>query len=157
MFKTVITPSISDVNPLRYIDFNSVTTWFESARNPIFKLFNPSLELTFKKWNLKILRCDFNYIDDMYYGHDIEIRTYVSKVGKTSFTLHQEAWQNGKLCANGSCTMLHYNHIRKESRVIDENLRETLKCHQISKEELDKKNKNEMKEKNKLKHNEKNN
>lgn len=146
MYKTIITPRIGDTDALRHINNTALPVWFETARNPIFEIFNPTLELTYKKWNLMMIRCDFNYLKPIYYGHDVEIRTYVSKIGKTSLTLIHEAWQNGQLRANGSCTMLYFDFIRQTSVAIPEDIHEKLEKHYITKEDLEKNNKREMKE-----------
>ena len=146
MYKTIITPRIGDTDALRHINNTALPIWFESARNPLFRIFNPTLELTYKKWNLVMLRCDFNYLKQMYFGYDVEIRTYVSKIGKTSVVIHQEAWQNGLLRANGSCTMLYFDFIKQNSVVIPDDIREKLNEHYIAKEDLEKNNKKEMKE-----------
>lgn len=146
MYKTIITPRIGDTDALRHINNTTLPIWFETARNPIFRIFNPTLELTYKKWNLELLRCDFNYLKPIYFGYDVEIRTYVSKIGKTSITLIHEAWQNGQLRANGSCTMLYFDFIRQNSVVIPDEIRENLSKHFITKEDLEKNNKKEMNE-----------
>ena len=146
MYKTIITPRIGDTDALRHINNTTLPIWFETARNPLFRIFNPTLELTYKKWNLVMLRCDFNYLKQMYFGYDVEIRTYVSKIGKTSVVIHQEAWQNGLLRANGSCTMLYFDFIKQNSVVIPDDIREKLNEHYIAKEDLEKNNKKEMKE-----------
>lgn len=146
MFKTMITPRIGDTDALRHINNNALPIWFETARNPVFKIFNPTLELTYKKWNLIMVHCDFNYLKQIYFGYDVEIRTYVTKIGKTSLTLTHEAWQNGKLRANGTCTMVYFDFIKQSSVVIAEDIREKLKEHYITKEDLENSNKKEMKE-----------
>jgi acyl-CoA thioester hydrolase len=93
-----------------------------------------------------MVHCDFNYLKQIYFGYDVEIRTYVTKIGKTSLTLTHEAWQNGKLRANGTCTMVYFDFIKQSSVVIAEDIREKLKEHYITKEDLENSNKKEMKE-----------
>lgn len=146
MFITKITPRIGETDALRHITNTALPVWFESGRNELFKIFNPENELTYKKWNLILVHMDFNYIRETYYGYDVEIRTYVTKIGKTSFTLMHEAWQNGLLRSNGKAVIVYYDFIKKESKVIDEDIRSKLKEHYITIDELNKKNNDEMKE-----------
>ena len=94
---------------------------------------------------------DFNFIKQTYFGYDVEIRTYVSKIGKTSFTVTHEAWQNGQLRTNGTATMIYFDFIKQQSNVIPKDIRNQLKNHYISPEELDEKNKNEMKKNKRVK------
>ena len=146
MYKTNISPRIGDTDGLRHINNTVLPIWFETARTPLFRLFVPDLELTYKKWNLIMVHADFNFLKQIFYGYDVEIRTYITKIGNTSFTIFQEAWQNGELTSNGSTVLVYFDFIRQESQTIPQDIREELKKHFITKEELDKNNKKEMKE-----------
>lgn len=145
MFTTIITPRIGETDALRHITNTALPVWFESARNELFKIFNPENDLTYKKWNLLLVHMDFNYIRQIYFGYDVEIRTYIVKVGKTSFTVMHEAWQNGFLRSNGKAVIVYYDFVRQESKIIPEDIRSKLKEHFISMDDLEEKNKNEMK------------
>lgn len=147
MFKTIISPSISDMNALRHVSNTVIPHWFESARSPLYTLFNPSHDLTYKKWNLMLVHMDFNFIKPVYFGYDVEIRTYITKISKSSLTLSQEVWQNGQLRLNGNCVMLYYDYIKQESNLIPDNIRNKLMNHLISSKELEEKNRLEMKNK----------
>lgn len=145
MFKTMITPRMGDTDAMRHITNTALPVWFEIARTELFKIFNPNYELTYKKWNLILVHMDFNFIRQTYFGYNVEIRTYVTHIGKTSFTVLHEAWQNGQLRSNGKATMIYYDFIRQESNVIPEDIRSKLEDHYISCEELEEKNRVEMK------------
>ncbi len=146
MFKTMITPRFGDTDGLRHINNTCLPIWFETARNPIFRIFVPTLEQTYKKWNLIMVHTDFNYFGQIYFGYDVEIRTYVSKIGNSSFTVLHEAWQNGELKGNGTAVMVYFDFIRQESNRIPDDIRDALKEHIIDMDELEAKNKKEMKE-----------
>ncbi len=144
MFKTVITPSIADTDALRHINNTVIPHWFETARSDLYDIFNPSHELTYKKWNLLLVHMDFNFIKHVYFGYDVEIRTYVTKLSKSSITLSQEVWQNGQLRLNGNCVMLYFDYVKGESNLIPDNIRNELMNHLISAKELEEKNRLEM-------------
>ncbi|OED30723.1 thioesterase family protein [Methanosphaera sp. WGK6] len=146
MYKTIITPRMGETDGLRHINNNNIPLWFETARNPIFKIFVPDLELTYKKWNLIMVHAEYNYLKQIYYGHDVEIRTYISKIGNSSFTVFQEAWQNGQLRDNGSTVIVYFDFIKQESKTIPNEIRKQLEQHFITREELEKNNKKEMNE-----------
>ncbi len=146
MYKTTITPRIGETDGLRHINNTVLPIWFETARNPIFRIFIPNLELTYKKWNLIMVHTEFNYLKQIYFGYDVEIRTYVTKIGNSSFTVYQEAWQNGQLRANGSAIMVYFDFVKQESITITEDIRNQLKDHLVNLEELKNKNEKEMKE-----------
>jgi len=138
MYKKIITPRIGETDGLRYINNTAIADWFEVARNPIFKIFNPELELTYKKWNLLMVHSDFNYLEHLYFGFDVEIHTYITKIEKTSITVYHEAWQNGLLCANSNCILVYYDYIRQNSMEIPDDIKKHLQEHFITKKELKK-------------------
>lgn len=145
MFKINITPSINDVDALRHVNLNVIPSWFETARTDLYNIFNPTHELTYKKWNLLLVHMDFNFIKHIYFGYDVEIRTYLVKLGKSSITLLQEVWQNGCLRATGKSVMIYYDYIKQENNSIPENIRNQLSKHLITVEEIEEKNRFEIK------------
>lgn len=145
MFKMNITPSISDTDALRHVNINIIPAWFETARTDLYTIFNPTHELTYKKWNLRLVHMDFNFIKHVYFGYDVEIRTHIIKVGKSSITLLQEVWQNGTLRVTGKSVIVFYDYIKEENNSIPENIRNQLTKHLISIEEIEEKNRLEIK------------
>lgn len=145
MFKINITPSINDVDALRHVNLNVIPSWFETARTDLYNIFNPTHELTYKKWNLLLVHMDFNFIKHIYFGYNVEIRTYLVKLGKSSITLLQEVWQNGCLRATGKSVMIYYDYIKQENNSIPENIRNQLSKHLITVEEIEEKNRFEIK------------
>ena len=93
MFTKTITPRFGDVDGLRHINNTRLPVWFELGREPFFRMFNPDMLL--ENWNLIMAHIDVDFLTPMTLGADIEIRTYVAEVGRTSFTVYQEAWQGG--------------------------------------------------------------
>lgn len=91
MFKSIIDVSSRDTDSLGHVNNTSLPLWFETSRNPVYKIFNPTMELTPKVWNLIMVHTEFDYLDQIYYGFEVEIRTYIEKIGNTSFTVYQEA------------------------------------------------------------------
>lgn len=146
MYETTITPRIGDTDGLRHINNTVLPIWFETARNKIFEIFVPNYELTYKKWNLIMVHSEFNYLDQIFFGYDVNIRTYITKIGNTSFTVFQELWQNGTLRANGSCVLVYFDFIKQESQTLTKEIRNKLMEHFATMEDIKKKNKKEMKE-----------
>lgn len=107
MFKKTVTPRFGDVDGLRHINNTRLPIWFELGRDPFFRYFNPDLHL--ENWNLIMAHIDVDFLVPMRLGADIEIRTSVGKIGTTSFTVYQEAWQNGQLGAKGHAVVVHYD------------------------------------------------
>ena len=74
-------------------------------------------------------RMEVDYRAELFYGHDIEIRTYLTRLGNSSFTVTQEARQHGTLTNLGHTVMVQYDHQTKCAKPIEGNLREALTAH----------------------------
>lgn len=129
MYKTVVTPRFGDIDGLRHVNNTVLAVWFEQARNPIFRLFTPDLDLSYENWKLIMVRTEFDFLGEMYYGEDVEIKTFIEKIGNSSFTMGHEAWQNGKLNVRGKAVVVHFDFIEKKSVPIPESIRSNLEQH----------------------------
>ncbi|WP_148253210.1 acyl-CoA thioesterase [Aidingimonas lacisalsi] len=127
MFVRTIEPAFYDTDALGHINNTRLPAWFEWARNDLFKLFTPDLDPA--KWTLIMARLDIEFHAELYFGHDVEIRTYLTRLGTSSFTVTQQAWQNGTLGARGNVILVNYDHGRKQSIPIAGELRDTLGQH----------------------------
>lgn len=127
MFTKTITPRFGDADGLRHINNTRLPIWFELGRDPFFRFFN--LEMLFEKWNLIMAHIDVDFVAPLLLGAEIEIRTYVAKVGNTSFTSYQEAWQNGQLCAKGNAVVVHYDFKNRKPLPIPDDIRARLLEH----------------------------
>ena len=59
----------------------------------------------------------------------MEIRTYVSKIGNSSFTVYQEAWQNGVKKATGEVVLVYFDFNNQKSMRIPDDIRKDLSEH----------------------------
>jgi acyl-CoA thioester hydrolase len=132
MYKTVVTPRFGDIDGLRHVNNTVLAVWFEQARNPIFRMFTPDLDLKYENWKLIMVRTEFDFLSEMYYGEDVEIRTFIEKIGNSSFTMSHEAWQNGKRAVKGKAVVVHFDFIGKKSIPIPDSIKEQLTEHMIS-------------------------
>ncbi|MDR2966435.1 MAG: acyl-CoA thioesterase [Methanobacteriaceae archaeon] len=138
MFINYVTPRFGNIDGLKHVNNIVVAEWFEIGRNEIFRFFTPDLNLSYDKWKLIMVRTEFDYVSQMYFGHDVEIRTYLLKIGNTSFTFGHEAWQNEELKAKGKAIIVHYDFIEKKSKPIPNEIREKLISHLIDEAEIGK-------------------
>jgi acyl-CoA thioester hydrolase len=127
MYSFSTTPRFGDIDGLGHINNNVVPMWFETARNPFFRLFNPELDL--KKWDLILARFEVDFLNQMYYGNDVEIRSWISRIGRSSFEIYQEAWQNEKLGAKGTSVLVHFDFSGQKSVPVPEEIRMELGKH----------------------------
>jgi len=128
MFQTTIFPRFTDTDALGHINNTAFAIWFEEARLPIFETFHPSLEV--KSWPLIIARIEIDLLAQTYWGKDVEIRTFVEKVGNSSCHLQHEAWQEGKKVAKGLAILIYFDYKTNQSKTIDDHIRQRLLEHQ---------------------------
>ena len=129
MFTITVSPRFGDVDVLGHINNTAPAIWFEQARNPFFRFFSPDLVISHNTWPLIMAHTDFDFVDELFFGHDVEIRTYVSRIGTKSFTLYHEAWQREKMCVKGNAVIVYYNFITRQSEPVPDDKRRLLEAH----------------------------
>ena len=114
---------------LGHINNTVPVVWFELARNPLIKMFDPELELKRETFSLIIAHSDYDYVDQLCYRYVVEIKTWITRIGNKSFTVYHEAWQQGKLCVKGSAVLVHYDFNIEKSTPIPEDKKAMLAPH----------------------------
>jgi len=114
---------------LGHINNTVPVVWFELARNPIIRMFDPNMELTRESFPLIIAHTDYDYVDQLYFQYDVEIKTWITRIGTKSFTSYHEAWQQGRLCVKGSAVMVHYDFNTEKSTLLPEDKKRLLAEH----------------------------
>ncbi|MAX31772.1 acyl-CoA thioester hydrolase [Onishia taeanensis] len=127
MFVTTLDPAFHDTDALGHINNTRLPAWFEQARTDLFRLFTPDLDP--RKWQLILARLDVEFLAELHYGSSVEVNTFLTRLGNSSFTVTQEARQHGKLCARGNTVMVHYDHHAKRAKKIEGELRTALEEH----------------------------
>lgn len=130
MFSLKLTPRFQDTDALGHINNASILTWFETARRPIFEMFIPDLDP--KKWCLIVARVEVDFLGQVHYQSDVEIKTAMSKLGNSSMQVNQQVWQNGEKVAEGNCVMVHFDYTKNKSQKIPDEIRSQLSSHVIS-------------------------
>ena len=129
MFTRTVEPAFYDTDALGHINNTRLPAWFELARNDLFRLFTPDLDP--RKWALIMARLDVEFLAELFYGDNIEIRTWISRLGTSSFTVTQEAWQNGRPGARGNTVLVHYDHEAKRAAPLPDDVRQALESHLV--------------------------
>lgn len=129
MYETIIEPRVSETDGVGHINNTTIPIWFEASRNRIFKLFTP--DHSFKKWKMIILNMNVTYKSQIYFGQDVLIKTWVSRIGNSSLELYEEIWQNNILCAEGEVTYVNFNLDTQKSERIPDAIRKELETHAL--------------------------
>ena len=129
MFSINVSPRFGDIDGLGHINNTVLPVWFETGRNSIFRLFSPDLDLSPEVWHLILVRTEFDFLRQMYFRSDVEIRTFITKIGNSSFTVGHEAWQEGELKVRGQAVLVYYDFKLQKALPLPDSIREILKRH----------------------------
>jgi acyl-CoA thioester hydrolase len=130
MFSESIKPGFSDTDALGHINNTKLPIWFENAREPFFKMFVPDLD--YNKWCLIVAHINVDFQRELFMQQPIEIRSYIKKIGNSSFVVGHEAWQQHQLAASGEAVMIHYDFEQKQSKPIPDSIRAELTEHLLT-------------------------
>lgn len=111
MFSTAIRPRYSENDAAGHINNTVFPVWFEDARRELFSVFDP--QLTANPWNLLMVRNEINFKKEVNWVEEVQIHTYVSRIGNSSISLYEEMHQAGSLCATSEVT---YVNVHPETR-----------------------------------------
>jgi acyl-CoA thioester hydrolase len=131
MFKITVTARFGDMDILGHINNTVPVVWFELARNPLFQIFDPDMKLSRETFPLIMAHTDYDYVDQLYFRHDVEIRSWISRIGTKSFTVYHEAWQQGRLCVKGTAVVVHYDFNTEKTTPIPEDKKRLLAEHML--------------------------
>jgi acyl-CoA thioester hydrolase len=131
MFSITVTPRFGDTDALGHINNVALAAWFELARNAIFRMFDPELRIDKKTFPLIMAHTDYDFVDQLSCKYEVEIRTWVARIGNKSMTVYHEAWQEGRLCSKGNAVIVHYDFKTEKSTPIPEDKKRLLAEHPL--------------------------
>ncbi|MFC0559544.1 acyl-CoA thioesterase [Halalkalibacter alkalisediminis] len=127
MYIKKIDPRVSETDGAGHINNTTIPIWFESGRDEIFKLFTPNL--SFDEWKCVIVKMEVEYIAQIYYGKEVTVKTWLSRLGKSSFDVYEEIHQDGTIRAKGKATYVNFNFNRQKSESIPDPIKIELEKH----------------------------
>jgi acyl-CoA thioester hydrolase len=131
MFLVHISPRVYETDAFGHINNTVVPGWFEKGREPLFRIFTPDLNI--RTMPLIIARIEVDFLAELHHGADVEVRSWIRKIGNSSMEVVQEAWQNGVCGARGVCVMLHFDYAVKKAVSVPEGIRGQLQEHFLGK------------------------
>ncbi len=127
MFTEIIKPRFLETDALGHINNNTYGVWFEAARDEIFHIFMPKVNI--KEWNLIMAHSSFDFLKEVFWGKEVLVKTAITKLGNSSIELCHAVYQDGKLCTTGKCVLIHYDFTTKVAVGIPDNIRMELEKH----------------------------
>lgn len=116
-----------ETDALGHVNNTVIPQWFETGRLPVFDLFAEQGDPY--KISLLVANLNVDFIRPIYFGHLVTLKTFISRLGKSSFDISSEIWQHDKLCAKGVTIMVNYDHHNEQSVAISDSIREKLSGH----------------------------
>ena len=68
-----------------------------------------------------------DYIGQIFFQQDAEVRTWIKRLGSKSFTVGEELWQGDRHCARGTAVYVNYNFETQTSEPLSESIIAQLK------------------------------
>ncbi|MCL6515336.1 thioesterase family protein [Alicyclobacillus sp.] len=127
MFITRIRPRVSETDGVGHINNTTIPVWFEAGRHEIFQLFMP--DLSFKDWNLVIVHMSVDFVKETFYGRDVEIRTWIRRIGNSSLEIGEALYQDGEVRARGRSTYVYFSQRERRAQPIPPDIRRALAPH----------------------------
>ena len=132
MFETTVNPRFGDMDVLGHINNAVPVVWFELARNPLLRIFDPELKFRRETFPLIIAHTDYDYVGQLYFQYEVEIKTWIGRIGTKSFTVYHEAWQQGRLCVKGNAVLVHYDFNAEQATPLPEDKKKWLAEHLLA-------------------------
>lgn len=127
MFTMTVTPRFYETDAMGHINNTVIPGWFETARDPVFRIFNPTMNM--KEWNLILARVEVDYVAQTHHGDDVTLITGIEKIGNASFVVMQEAWQKDVCVARGKAVQVFFNYLTQKSEPMPAGFRVALEAH----------------------------
>lgn len=130
MLSLTVYPRFYETDAFRHINNTVVAGWFESAREPLFRIFAPSMRP--EDLALILARIEIDFLAQIHYGHEVTIETGIEKIGNSSFVVLHRAWQQGGEVARGRAVQVHFDWQTEKSRPLSDDLRQQLAVHLLA-------------------------
>lgn len=129
MLSTEFDVRFYETDALQHVSNTVLVGWFETARLPIFKYFTPDLDLN--NWPLILANYNVDFLQQIYLADPVEVKTWISRIGNSSFVVYQELWQSDVKKAKGTTTLVRFDYASKKAVRIPDDIRAKLEEHTI--------------------------
>ncbi|ALP43264.1 acyl-CoA thioesterase [Aeromonas schubertii] len=117
-------PRFQETDALGHINNTVPAVWFESARDPLFRVFTPDLDV--RDWRLILAGYSVQFKRELFYGEVVTLKSAIKRIGGSSFTVWQEAWQGGELAVTAETTLIHFDYQSRKALPLTHEQREGL-------------------------------
>ncbi len=93
-------------------------TFLETGRVEL--IYNPDDPLLEDGFSFVLAKLDLNYLAEILWPGTVEIGTRVVRVGRSSVTMQQAVFQNGRLCASAETVVVHFDQATRRSQAFSQ-------------------------------------
>lgn len=112
-----------ETDALGHVNNTVVPMWIETGRLPIFEFFG---DMSPQTQSLIVARLEVDYLRPIFFGSNVTVKTYVTRLGGSSFDLTTEVWQKSHLCAKGKTVLVYFDFNEQTSIALTDGLRSRL-------------------------------
>ncbi|MCR9103746.1 MAG: acyl-CoA thioesterase [Gammaproteobacteria bacterium] len=123
-FSVTITPRFYETDAMGHINNATLAAWFEVARVRYIEALAGDGAAVGRDWILATITVDF--LDETFYGSDVELRIVDASIGNTSLTVFCEMWQDNRLTVKGKAVVVHIDYDAKQPRRVPDAMRRRL-------------------------------
>lgn len=123
-FAFSISPRFYETDAQGHINNVTIAAWFEVARTRFMQNLSAGEGHGPQNWILASVHLD--YLNETFFGEDVELRVVAAKAGNSSLTLSCEMSQNETPTVKGQAVLVFFDADTKRSKRIPDALRERL-------------------------------
>lgn len=114
-----------ETDALGHVNNTVIPAWFETGRLPVFELFTEQGNLY--EVSLIVANLNVDFVRPVYFGKPVTLKTYIARIGNSSFDIGSEVWQNDQLCAKGTTILVNYDHKNGKAVAISDSIKDKLR------------------------------
>lgn len=110
--------SYRDTDPLGHVNHVVFVSMLETGRIAVF--FENDKSLLSKGCGLVVVSLSVNFLAEARWPGQVEIGTRITKIGRSSVTVEQGIFQNGRCCTTGITVIAQMNMTTRRSQALEE-------------------------------------
>lgn len=126
VYETRIKVRFCETDALGHINNTSYFFYLEEARIDFFEAMGASMDV--EKWEYIVASTKCDFVAQGYFNQVLKVKTFVTKVGHTSFTISHEIVDDKTeaLIARGEAVIVYFNFDAQKSAPIPETIKQFL-------------------------------
>ncbi|WP_216831153.1 acyl-CoA thioesterase [Alkalihalobacterium elongatum] len=115
----------SETDALGHVSNISYFIYFEQAR---IELIQKVHEVDISQWSFILASTGCNFVNQAYFGKELYIETYFTKIGNKSIQMEQKLYETktNQLIADSQSVLVYFNFDKQESETIPDFIRDQL-------------------------------